>query len=42
ADKIKILGDGDLTVKLAIHAHAFSQSAKDKIAKAGGSFEVVA
>ena len=42
ADKIKILGDGDLTVKLVIHAHAFSQSAKDKISKAGGSFEVVA
>ena len=42
ADKIKILGDGDLTVKLVIHAHAFSQSAKDKIAKAGGTFEVVA
>src|ERR1700742_833874 len=42
ADKIKILGDGDLTVKLAIHAHAFSQSAKDKISKVGGSFEVVA
>jgi large subunit ribosomal protein L15 len=42
ADKIKVLGDGDLTVKLAVHAHAFSQSAKDKIAKAGGSFEVVA
>lgn len=41
-DKIKILGDGDLTVKLVIHAHAFSQSAKDKIAKAGGTFEVVA
>ena len=42
ADKIKILGDGDLTVKLVIHAHAFSQSAKDKISKAGGTFEVVA
>jgi large subunit ribosomal protein L15 len=41
-DKIKVLGDGDLTVKLAVHAHAFSQSAKDKIGKAGGSFEVVA
>jgi large subunit ribosomal protein L15 len=41
-DKIKVLGDGDLTVKLAIHAHAFSQSAKDKISKAGGTFEVVA
>ena len=41
-DKIKVLGDGDLTVKIAVHAHAFSQSAKDKISKAGGSFEVVA
>jgi large subunit ribosomal protein L15 len=42
SDRIKVLGDGDLTVKLAVHAHAFSQSAKDKISKAGGSFEVVA
>jgi large subunit ribosomal protein L15 len=41
-DRIKILGDGELTAKLAIHAHAFSASAKDKITKAGGTFEVVA
>jgi large subunit ribosomal protein L15 len=41
-DIIKILGDGELKTKLAIHAHAFSASAKEKIAKAGGSFEVVA
>jgi large subunit ribosomal protein L15 len=41
-DRIKILGDGELTTKLAIHAHAFSASAKDKITKAGGTFEVVA
>jgi large subunit ribosomal protein L15 len=41
-DRIKILGDGELKSKLAIHAHAFSASAKDKITKAGGSFEVVA
>jgi large subunit ribosomal protein L15 len=41
-DRIKILGDGELTNKLAIHAHAFSASAKEKIAKAGGTFEVVA
>jgi large subunit ribosomal protein L15 len=41
-DPIKILGDGELKNKLAIHAHAFSTSAKEKIAKAGGSFEVVA
>ena len=41
-DLIKILGDGELKTKLAIHAHAFSASAKEKIAKAGGTFEVVA
>jgi large subunit ribosomal protein L15 len=41
-DPIKVLGDGELTVKLAIHAHAFSVSAKEKITKAGGTFEVVA
>lgn len=42
ADPIKVLGDGELKTKLAIHAHAFSASAKEKIAKAGGTFEVVA
>jgi large subunit ribosomal protein L15 len=42
AERIKVLGDGDLTAKLTIHAHAFSASAKDKITKAGGTFEVVA
>ena len=42
SDPIKVLGDGELTTKLAIHAHAFSASAKEKIAKAGGTFEVVA
>jgi len=41
-DLVKILGDGELSAKLAIHAHAFSASAKEKITKAGGSFEVVA
>jgi large subunit ribosomal protein L15 len=41
-DPIKVLGDGELKGKLAIHAHAFSASAKDKITKAGGTFEVVA
>ncbi len=42
SDPIKVLGDGELKTKLAIHAHAFSASAKEKIAKAGGTFEVVA
>jgi large subunit ribosomal protein L15 len=41
-DPIKVLGDGELKNKLTIHAHAFSASAKEKITKAGGSFEVVA
>ena len=41
-DPVKILGDGELKNKFAIHAHAFSASAKEKIAKAGGTFEVVA
>jgi large subunit ribosomal protein L15 len=41
-ERVKVLGDGELTSKLAIHAHAFSTSAKEKITKAGGTFEVVA
>ena len=40
-EQVKILGDGELTTKLAVHAHAFSASAKEKITKAGGSFEVL-
>ena len=38
---IKILGDGDLTKKLAVSAHAFSASAKAKIEAKGGSCEVI-
>jgi large subunit ribosomal protein L15 len=34
---VKILGDGDLSVALQVNAHAFSASAKEKIAAAGGS-----
>jgi large subunit ribosomal protein L15 len=41
-DLVKVLGEGELKNKLAIHAHAFSASAKEKITKAGGTFEVVA
>jgi large subunit ribosomal protein L15 len=40
--QVKILGDGELQNKLIVHAHAFSGSAKEKITKAGGSFEVLA
>ena len=39
--RIKILGDGNLTRKLVIKAHAFSASAREKIEKLGGSCEVV-
>jgi large subunit ribosomal protein L15 len=35
-DRIKILGDGELTKAVTVSAHSFSRSAADKIAKAGG------
>ncbi len=38
---IKILGDGDLKVGLTVRAHAFSKSAQEKIARAGGKVEVL-
>jgi large subunit ribosomal protein L15 len=34
---VKILGFGELTKKLSVTAHAFSESAREKIAAAGGS-----
>jgi large subunit ribosomal protein L15 len=34
---VKILGEGELTKKLAVTAHRFSASAREKIEKAGGS-----
>jgi large subunit ribosomal protein L15 len=34
---VKVLGTGDLTKKLAVTAHAFSASAREKITAAGGS-----
>ena len=39
--KVKILGDGELNIKLNVRADAFSQSARDKIAKAGGTAELI-
>src|SRR6476659_8861250 len=33
---VKILGDGELTVAITVHAHKFSKSAQEKITKAGG------
>lgn len=39
---LKILGQGDLDKALTVKAHKFSESARSKIEKAGGSCEVVA
>jgi large subunit ribosomal protein L15 len=39
---VKILGDGELTVAITVHAHKFSKSAQEKITKAGGKVEVLA
>jgi len=38
---IKILGDGELKVKIQIEANAFSNSAKEKIEAAGGSIRKI-
>jgi large subunit ribosomal protein L15 len=40
-DELKVLGDGELTKKLKVHAHRFSASAQEKIAAAGGEAVVV-
>jgi hypothetical protein len=34
---VKILGQGELSAKLSVSAHAFSKSAAEKIEAAGGS-----
>jgi large subunit ribosomal protein L15 len=38
---VKVLGDGELSKKLAVRVHKFSASARAGIEKAGGSCEVV-
>jgi len=38
---VKVLGQGEVTKALAVEAHAFSKSAKEKIEAAGGSVAVV-
>ena len=40
-DGVKVLGNGELTAKLTVKAAKFSQSAIEKIEKAGGKAEVV-
>ena len=38
---VKVLGTGEITVKVAVTAHKFSATAKDKIEAAGGSATTV-
>jgi large subunit ribosomal protein L15 len=38
---VKVLGQGELSKALTVKAHAFSASAKERIAAAGGSAEVI-
>jgi large subunit ribosomal protein L15 len=40
-DGVKILGDGEVTKPLTVHAHKFSESAVAKITAAGGQAVVV-
>ena len=41
SDSLRILANGELTVKLTVKAHHFSQNAIDKIQQAGGTYEVI-
>ena len=38
---IKILGDGELTAKMTVKAHAWSKSAEEAITKVGGTIEKI-
>lgn len=40
-EPVKVLGNGDLTKKLTISAHRFSETAKAKIEKAGGTATLI-
>jgi len=41
SDKVKILGRGELTVKLNVKVHAFTATAKEAIEKVGGTAETI-
>jgi large subunit ribosomal protein L15 len=41
AEGVRILGEGDVTKKLNIHAHHFSKSATEKIVARGGTATVI-
>jgi large subunit ribosomal protein L15 len=38
---VKVLGQGDLSKALTVHAHAFSKTAREKIEAAGGTCETL-
>src|SRR5437763_3259928 len=38
---VKVLGQGELSKKLTVHAHGFSRSAREKIEGAGGTCQVL-
>jgi large subunit ribosomal protein L15 len=38
---VKILGRGELTKKLTVHAHGFSKTARERIEAAGGTCQVI-
>jgi large subunit ribosomal protein L15 len=38
---VKVLGSGELTKKLTVHAHGFSKTARERIEAAGGSCQVI-
>ncbi len=39
--KVKVLGHGDLSKAITVHAHKFSKSAQEKIEKAGGKVNLL-
>jgi len=41
AGPVKILGQGDVDIKLTVRAHKFSASAREKIESAGGTAETI-
>ena len=41
ADGVRVLGTGDVTMRLVVKAHHFSKSAAEKIKARGGSTEVI-
>jgi large subunit ribosomal protein L15 len=40
-DKVKVLGRGELTAKVNVTVHAFSEAAKNSIEKAGGTANTI-